>query len=300
MVARAQRSVTVRADNDAFNFWQAPWNRPDEEYTSGVRLIFDFAGNAPWARRGLETPAACTDPLRACAEHSYSLGQDIYTAVRSRLQPEPLPGARPDAGVLWLSSSNRRSTTNRVTELRWTVGVTGKPALAAPLQRFFHNVAPGFNGPIDWSKQMSAEPVFAASYDLRLLRTAGALRVQPHAGASLGNLLTEGRAGVGLRAGRSIHVPRWMSADDRSLTWSVLGDATVRGVARNETLSGTFFRPSAHVALRPVVTELQLGTTLRWRELGVSWTAHQTSAEYGARRGPHAWSTLEASWWPGR
>ena len=30
--------VDVRADNDAFNFWQAPWNRPDEEYTSGVRL----------------------------------------------------------------------------------------------------------------------------------------------------------------------------------------------------------------------------------------------------------------------
>jgi len=298
--AGAQRSVSVRADNDAFNFWQAPWNRPDEEYTSGVRLVLDYAGNARWARRGHEEPTACADALDPCAEHSYTLGQDIYTAVRSRLQPVPLPGARPDAGVLWLSSSNRRATAGRVTDLRWTVGVTGRPALAAPLQRFFHNVAPGWNGPIDWSKQLPAEPVFALSYDQRLLRTTGALELQPHAGASLGNLLTEVRAGLGARAGRSLSSPRRIAAKDRPLTLTVVGDATVRGVARNETLSGTFFRPSVHVALRPVVTELQLGTTLRWRELGVSWIAHQTSAEYRARRGPHAWSALEASWWPRR
>ena len=32
------RTLTVRADNDAFDFWMYPWNRPDFEYTSGVPL----------------------------------------------------------------------------------------------------------------------------------------------------------------------------------------------------------------------------------------------------------------------
>lgn len=151
-------------------------------------------------------------------------------------------GARPDAGVLWFEASDWRSNADKESELRWTVGFTGRQALAAPIQRFFHNVAPGWNRPIDWTKQLPAEPVFAMSYDQRLLRTAGAVELQPHVGASLGKLLTD----------------------------------------------------------RPLVTDLQLGTTVRWRELGLSWTAHQTGAEYVARHGPHAWSTLEAKWWPGR
>ena len=296
----AQRTLSVRADNDAFNFWQAPWNRPDEEYTSGVRVTMDLAGRAPWARRRRSAKDDCGGAAKACAGHSYAFGQDIYTAVRSRDQPTPLPGARPDAGVLWFAASDWRSNADKESELRWTVGFTGRQALAAPMQRFFHNVAPGWNRPIDWTKQLPTEPVFAVSYDQRLLRTAGAVELQPHVGASLGNLLTEARVGLGARLGRDLHLPRWMAAGNRPVTWALLSDATLRGVARNETLSGTIFRPSEHVTLRPLVTDLQLGTTVRWRELGLSWTAHQTGAEYVARHSPHAWSTLEVAWMMGR
>jgi len=45
--AQQLQSVSVRADNDAFNFWQAPYRRPDEEYTSGVRGSLVFFGAAP-------------------------------------------------------------------------------------------------------------------------------------------------------------------------------------------------------------------------------------------------------------
>jgi len=292
--------VSVRADNDAFNFWQAPWNRPDEEYTSGVRATLDFVGGASWAGRRRGASGDCPGALDACAHHSYAVGQDIYTAVRSRAQPAPLPGARPDAGILWFAASNTFVHARRMTELRWTVGVTGKPALAAQLQRFFHDVAPGWNGPIDWTKQLPAEPVLAVSYDQRLLRTVGAVDLQPHAGASVGNLLTEVRAGLAARAGGDVHLPRWVSAGSRPVSWVLVGDATLRGVARSEALSGTFFRPSDGVALRPLVADLQAGVTVRWRGLGLSWMAHQTGAEYVTRHGPHAWSTLEAAWSPPR
>lgn len=296
---QAQRVVRVRADNDAFNFWQAPWNRPDEEYTSGVRLTVEYAGRAPWTRRRGNDRGACKEPRARCAEHSYALGQDIYTAVRSREQPTPLPGARPDAGVLWLSASNTLETPDKVEEVRWTVGVTGRPALAAPVQRFFHDFAPGWNGPIDWSTQLPAEPVFATSYDQRRSRTLGSVELQPHAGASLGTLLTEARVGLGARVGHDLRLPGRLSRDRRA-AWALVSDATLRGVARNEALSGTFFRPSGRVALRPLVSELQAGLHVRWRGISLAWIAHQTSAEYVTRHGTHAWSTLEAAWWPGR
>lgn len=295
----AQRSVRVRADNDAFNFWQAPWNRPDEEYTSGVRLTVEYEGRAWWAGGRGGGGGGCGDRKDTCAGHSYALGQDIYTAVRSRERPTPLPGARPDAGVLWLSASNTLAGTDKIAELRWTLGVTGKPALAAPMQRFFHGFAPGWNGPIDWATQLPAEPVFAVSYEQRRMRTVGAFELQPHAGASLGNLLTEARVGLGARLGKD-HGFWGRLSPGRRVTWAFLSDVTLRGVARNEVLSGTFFRRSARVALRPLVADLQSGLHLRWRGLSLAWIAHQTSAEYVTRRGTHAWSTLEAGWWPGR
>ena len=297
--AAAQRAVSVRADNDAFNFWQAPWNRPDEEYTSGVRLTVDYAGRAWWARGRRGAGGGCEDATTPCAGHSYAFGQDIYTAARSREQLVPPAGSRPDAGVLWLSASSTRASAARVTEVRWTVGVTGKPALAAPMQRFFHDFAPAFNRPIDWTAQLPTEPVFAVSYDQRRSRTVGAVELQPHAGGSLGNLLTEVRVGLGSRIGPGLR-PRGAAPNRRLPTWELVSDATLRGVARNESLSGTFFRPSNRVALRPVVTELQAGLNVRWRALSLAWIAHQTSAEYRTRRGTHAWSTLEAGWSTGR
>lgn len=295
----AQRSVTVRVDNDAFNFWQAPWNRPDEEFTSGVRLNVEYDGRAPWARGKSGGAGACGDGIEACATHAYTIGQDIYTATRSREQPTPLAGSRADAGVLWISSSNRRVRAARVTELSWIVGVTGEPALAAPVQRFFHDIAPGWNGPIDWANQLPAEAVIGVRYEQRRMRSVGVVELQPHAGASVGTLLTEVRVGIGARTGTDFRETR-RARDDRRLRWSFVGDATLRGVARDAVLSGTLFRPSQRVVLRPAVTELQAGLTARWRRLGLSWIAHQTSAEYRTRHRSHAWSTLEASWWPGR
>jgi hypothetical protein len=297
--APAQRSVRVRADNDAFNFWQAPWNRPDEEYTSGVRLTVDYEGRAWWAGGRSGGGEECGGTRNTCGGHSYAFGQDIYTAVRSRQRPTPLPGARPDAGVLWLSASNTLVGPDRTTELRWTLGVTGKPALAAPMQRFFHDLGPGWNGPIDWATQLPAEPVFAVSFDQRRARTVGAFELQPHAGVSLGTLLTEARAGLGARLGTNRRPGGRLSLSQR-MTWALESDVTLRGVARNEVLSGTLFRRSARVALRPLVAELQTGLHLRWRGIGLAWVAHQTGAEYLARGRTHAWSSLEAGWWPGR
>ncbi len=298
--ARAQRAVTVRADNDAFNFWQAPWTRPDEEYTSGVRLDIQYDGAASWARRFRWLVGTCTGADAPCASHTWAFGQDIYTAVRPKNVATAIPGGRPDAGVLWLLASTRVEQPRVLTELAWTLGVTGPPSLAEPMQQLFHDMAPAFNRPITWGAQVPAEPVFAASYDQRRRAILGGLELQPHAGASLGTLLTEARAGVGVRVGTGLEHPWRPAANGRPVSLAFVGDATVRGVARNEVLSGAFFRRGAHVALRTMVTDVQGGVRLRWRRVDVAWVAHQTSAEYATRSTPHAWSTLEATWRPRR
>ncbi len=298
--ARAQRAVTVRADNDAFNFWQYPWSRPDEEYTSGVRLTVALDGAAPWARRIEMWLGACHDAAAPCASQEYTVGQDIFTAARPRDIPTAPPGARPDAGVLWFSATTRVTREKDFSEAGWTIGVTGEPSLAEPTQHFFHTLAPSYNRPIVWGRELPAEPVFSVQFDRRRRLTAGAMELQPHAGASLGTLLTEARAGIGARVGRD--GPRAWRSSSRvgAFTVEFSGDATLRAVVRNEVLSGTFFRPSARMTLRPFVTELAGGTRVRWRDLEASWMAHQTSAEYAARGAPHVWSTLELSWRPSR
>ena len=298
--AHAQRAITVRADNDAFNFWQLPWSRPDEEYTSGVRLNVAVDGTAFWARRFQPLLGACPGAESPCAAHAYGFGQDIYTAVRLRDVPTALPGGRPDAGVLWVSGSTRVERLATLTELSWTIGTTGKPSLAEPMQRFFHSLGPSWNRPITWGRQVPAEPVFAAAWDRRTLAALGALELQPHAGASIGTLLTEARAGVGMRMGAGLSHPWRPHVRERIASVAFVGDATVRGVARNEVLSGAFFRGGPSVPLRPVVTELEGGIRLRWRSVEAAWVAHQTSAEYTSRHSAHAWSTLEASWRPPR
>lgn len=293
--AAAQRSVTVRADNDAFNFWQFPWTRPDEEYTSGVRLILEDAGAPAWARRVPASLGGCADAGR-CTSHAWSFGQDIYTAARPHGSERAIPGGRPDAGVLWVASDAATVRDADRIDIGWTAGITGKPSLAESMQHFFHTLAPAYNRPIAWEHELPAEPVVAVRADRRWLRSTGVFEAQPHVGGSLGNLLTEARAGVGLRAGHALAHPWKPAVWSNTPSVAFEGDLSLRAVARNEVLNGTLFRSSPHVTLRPFVGELTGGIRVRWRELEMAWVAHQTSAEYTARRGAHGWSTLEAVW----
>ena len=294
--AHGQRAITVRADNDAFNFWQMPWARPDEEYTSGVRITMALDGGAGWARRLGWALGRCDAGETDCATHTYTLGQDIYTAMRPKYAAVAMPGERPDAGVLWVAGASRVTRQQTFTELGWTIGVTGRPSLAEQTQRLFHEVAPHLNRPITWGERMPAEPVFAVAFDRGRSLNFGAFELQPHGGASLGTLLTEARVGVGLRSENNRVLSWLLPRQAGRLTLDLLGDAQMRAVARNVVLSGTYFRESPHIALRPFIHEFSGGLALRLRAIEISWLAHQTSAEHVGRTRPHNWSTLTLGW----
>lgn len=295
--AHAQTSVRIRADNDAFNFWQPPWARPDEEYTSGVRLSVDFTGAALWARRA-DTSAVgdCGAEGGRCISHTLTLGQDIFTPARRKSAATPPPGSRPDAGMLWLQDEQRVAAMDRLVETSVTVGVTGKPSLASVMQRIAHGYSAAKQRPIDWSNQLPFEPVVGVAYDQHRRTRVLGVPLQPHAGASLGNILTELRAGVGMQGGWH-HVHPWMPAKSgRRAEVSFLADATLRAVAWNETLSGNMFRSSERVTLRPLVAEFKAGISARFHRATLAYVVHQRGSEYTTRQGSHRWSLLQTSW----
>jgi lipid A 3-O-deacylase len=294
-------SLSIRADNDAFDFWEAPFQRPDQEYTSGVRITLEVSGGAPW-ERWFHRVAPCALGVAPCATHTLAFGQDIYTGELVPGDTTSEPGTRPNAGWLYLQESSRFERTNRLDETSVTVGVTGAAALGGVTQQFVHGIAPAYNRPINWSTQLPFEPgvVLAWDHTERIFAVGdGKLfgaDVEPHAGASFGNILTEGRAGLSVRTGFRMQHPWLVPAIDSSDTTpaiSFFADAMVHGVVRNEFLAGTMFRASEHVEERPFVSEYQVGVTLRLEQVSLSWVAHQLSSEYYSRADGHAWSRIE-------
>ena len=300
--AQQLQSVSMRADNDAFNFWQAPYRRPDEEYTSGVRGSLVFFGAAPWERWLHRAAASCGESDTPCATHTYSIGQDIYTGKLVPGDTVRLPGTRPNAGWLYVQESSRIAKPDRLDETSITIGITGPGALGKAMQNAFHSIAPAFNRPDNWTVQLPFEPGIILAYDrTQRMFVAGAGEqfsgdVEPHAGVSLGNILTEARTGVRVRGGFRLQHP-WQAVTESSTPEiSFFADATIHGVARNEFLAGTLFHPSAHVQERPFVPEYQMGFSVRWERLTASYSLDQTQSEYVTRPNGHAWSRLGVDW----
>lgn len=302
--AQAQQplSVSVRADNDAFDFWMPPYARPDEEYTSGVRGTLEYAGGAWWERWLHPKVGPCTVGAGHCATRTFSIGQDIYTGTLSPGDTVRLPGTRPNAGWLYVQESSRVSMEDRLDETSITLGITGPEALGKTMQRAFHSLAPAFNRPDDWTVQLPFEPGIVLAYDRtqRMFAARDGERfggdIEPHAGVSLGNILTEARAGVRVRGGFRLRHPWQVAAESSTPEISFFADATIHAVARNEFLAGTIFRSSDRVQERVFVPECQGGVSVRWHRLTAIYSVDRTGSEYSARVTGHSWSRLAVEW----
>ena len=72
--------------------------------------------------------------------------------------------------------------------------------------------------------------------------------------------------------------------------------ATLHAIGRNEFLAGALFTSSPHVDERPLVTDYQLGFTIRVQRLTLTYSLDQISSEYTTRANGHAWSRLGVEW----
>ncbi len=290
-------TYSVRTDNDAFDFWMAPWNRPDDEYTSGVHLTYAGSDAPWWARRALSGLQSCTDRSTACRSSVLEIGQDIYTpfvpanGVASTTQ-------RPNAGWLYLSESAQSVAADRSDALTLTLGVTGPPSLAQLTQHVAHDFGPAYNRPTDWSRQIAFEPGVIVRYehDARFATPADVplgLELVPHAGASLGNVLTDADAGARVRFGWRMSHP-WLPPL-RDAGFDFLCGVSARAVARNMFLDGNTFQTGPRVGHEPFVESGELGVEIHMRGFALGYRAVTDSREYPGGPRWHPWGSIVGS-----
>jgi lipid A 3-O-deacylase len=287
-------TLTLRVDNDAFDFWMLPWNRPDDEYTSGVHITYD-GGDAPWwARSFLRGDDACTARTRACRSARAELGQDIYTRDATLSDTSVVAHARPSAGWLYLSQAARSLRDDRSDEVTLTFGVTGTPSLARLSQRIAHSAAPAFNRPTDWSRQIDFEPGAIVRYEQR--RRAGTalgaigFDIVPHAGASIGNVLTAADVGVQFRTGWHLPHPWLPTVGGASV--ALVGGISGQAVARNLFLDGNTFHTGPRVGHEPFVGSGELGLEVRYRAFNLAYRAVSDTRAYSAGPRWHPWASM--------
>lgn len=301
--ASAPHTLSLRIDNDAFDFWMAPWNRPDEEYTSGVHITYD-GGDAPrWARFALKSRGACTTATSSCRSGGVEIGQDIYTPSVSLQDPHAGAGTRPNAGWLYVSQHAAALDAAASRDFSIALGVTGPPSLAQTTQRLAHDVAPAFNRPTDWSREIEFEPGLIAKYEMKhrfaaVDATGTGIELVPRLSGSAGNILTLAEAGFQTRLGWHLAHP-WLPTPG-GFGLSLLAGAFGQGVARNIFLDGNTFASSPHVGHEPFVGGGEAGIELRYGGARLSYRAVSQTREWSGGPRWHPWSSLAGSFTFGR
>lgn len=302
--AQGPAAVRVAADNDAFNFWLPPWARTDREYTSGVSGSLDFPGRLGWLRLPNRLEARRAGREGFTKTHSYSVGQSIYTGeVVANGNAER--STRPNAGWLYFEVTEQDSSDRVTEEFRLAVGVVGPPALGETMQRFFHSLAPEYQRPVDWARQLPTEPGFIARFarTSRLMafgngsRWSG--RIDARAGAALGTVLTSATGGATAR----ISIPLGSPSGAQRGWWprmELAAEAHAHAVARDEFVDGTFFRTSERLDRTPFQDEERASLALHWSQLSVAYRATRLSVQYRGQPTPASWGTLATEWRPGR
>jgi len=294
--ASSPRTVAVRADNDAFDFWMPPWNRPDEEYTSGVRVTYDGGDSPLWSRRWIGRGlAACTIGATVCRTGRSELGQDIYTPSVSVDDPHATAGSRPNAGWLFVSQTARILRDDRSDDFTVTLGVTGPPSLGRQMQHLAHSVAPEFNRPTDWSRQIAFEPGIIVRYEQqRRVTLVGdetiGMDLIPRAAIDLGNIASNAELGVGTRIGWHLAHP-WLP-DAARPEIALSGGAWGRGVARDIFVDGNTFRDGPSVGHRPFVAGGDVGLDLRYGPVSVGYRVTAESRAYDRAPMWHPWASI--------
>jgi hypothetical protein len=302
--------MSVRADNDAFNFWRGITDRPDQEYTNGDEVTVEFSAAPWWGRRVAPHRAACTgieSPDARCLTTSLSIAQDMYTP-RPHHEPRQVPDwrdERPYAALLYGSAEARVVGERSLETFGLLLGVTGPAAFGEFAQRTAHKLSGVYSrNPVGWDTQVGPEPLLMMTarstrrFAARRASGVAVMDMMPQAGVSLGNVLTEVEAGFQTRIGMNLSSPWWTSGwgTRAAVELYLLGGARGEAVGHNLTLDGNTLGADRRVDRTPLVGEYTVGIGGRYRGLVAEWRAITRTREY--RTGPvaHAYSTLYASY----
>ncbi len=240
-------------------------------------------------------------------------GQNLYTPRRITVAAaQPLD--RPWAAWLYIGGVAQSVRSDRLQTVELDLGMVGPAALGKPVQTEWHKLV-GAEQPLGWGNQIRNEPgVLLAYLSKWRYGPATGLQVVPHAGATVGNVMTLARAGGIVRVGQNmsgfgpdtiepggalLQSSRLADGAHRRPEWYVFAGFDSRVVGRNIFLDGNSFRESASVDRRVFVTDLKAGFSVRLPPLRLSVTHVQRSPEFDTplgNSGMQKFQSINVSW----
>ncbi len=294
----------------------------DRHYTNGIRLSWTSPDEPKgFVRRNLGKAVGAVarhddvDDERKHTRYGLSLGQNMFTP-EDRERSDLIVEDRPYAGWLYGAVSmhtvtekgGRRSDLESV-ELQ--LGVVGPWALGKQGQDLVHEIRlmDKFEG---WSNQLDNEPGLLLLYE-RKWRLGDALDLGfvqvdaiPHAGAGLGNVLTQvnlgGAARMGWRLPEDFGPPSLIRAmmpldglNERDWSFYLFASVDGRYVAHNIFLDGNTFRDSHSVDREDWVGDIALGATLALGRVKIAYSSAVRSREFEGQSQDSRFGSLSIS-----
>lgn len=262
----------------------------DRNYTNGIDVSYMSAPNAvPAASRWLAETILRADG----ADIVYAgigVGQSIFTPGDTDATVA-LPKQHPYAGWLHLALSTAVDTGTTLDTLALDTGVVGPGSGAEWVQNNVHELL-GADKAHGWSHQIKNEFGFMLTYERKCRaiaewRAGGGFGVDiiPDVEISLGNVLTQGAAGLTLRVGQDLAndygPPRIRPALAGSgffaprdhFSWYLFAGASGRAVAYNIVLDGNAFRDGGpSVDRKTLVAEGQAGLAIQFGRVQTAFT----------------------------
>lgn len=282
------RNLRIEMDNDYFAFRIPPQQRPDDDYTNGLRVSFDRSEplrSLAFLTRHVEACGLRTGGPR-CSRARIEIGQEIYTPLDDSFLNREFD--RRYAGWLYGSYSGHVLDDREDRSLTVTTGVVGPQSLAKGVQTGFHALFPWYHHPNGWETQLAFEPGVVISAAHRYLvggKTPRAdwLQLIPEWKLSVGNVLTGATAKATARVG--YHVPSpWDARAPRS-TFGAFVFAAEREdlVVRNIFLDGNTFRHNSPVKHEPWVRQQETGFGLKIAFVTAEYRLAKRQREYRVR-----------------
>lgn len=301
--------IQVFIENDSFG-------ATDQYYTNGIK----FGCGIPAERVSkLFTlpPDALLRTITDGAQNHFGLflGQNLYTP-RDITVAAPQPNDRPWAAWLYVGAVAQSVkeekldsgiTEGRLHTVEFDLGFVGPPALGRQIQTFWHNNVVDAPEPKGWGNQIRAEPGFMLSY-LHKRRYGEATGIQwvPHAGASLGTIMTFARIGGIVRVGQNmtgfgpdgiepggamLKNARFQKDSEgntpgsHGFEWFAFVGVDGRAIGHNIFLDGSLFRDGPSVKRRDTVYDITAGLSARIDKFRLSVTRIKRSEEFTSPAG---------------
>ena len=331
MQAQAVPGTLVQGENDALDVWLPQKERPDGEYTNGLRVSLSRASAPLWGRL-VRSAAPCTgkeSPGVRCLTTEFAISQQMYTPeplshrasqladrrgpaviALGAADPEdstisaPIPGDRAFAGWLHADVTANIISEKRLTSFGLVAGITGPESGAEALQKGFHHLISQVDPP-GWRYQLGFFPAASVSYtdQLRFALTGfdshDYIDVVPSWSAQLGNARTSAYGDVQARFGYHVSHP-WSPAararaGARDFGVWLYGGMRESLVLYDQLLDRSYAKNDTtfSVSRIPWVYSYDFGIAVRRHSLTITFGGTHVAQEYRTEEVPnHSYGTI--------